>query len=1289
MVASDKQAGRAVATEAGGAPDAAISTLTRTLEDLEARLGRLSRAKREVGTDPSPERAARPDANSATRPQSARRRTESHLSKSSDLAMGASGTGEAAARRAAPERRMQTLAGEMEALRLQGSTLDAVSGIAGDIQSLKAEIAQAIASTSRTGFEDIRASIEDLGERIGTADQGGVVADQLSALMRRLSEMQAGGSDMAALAELREDLSRVSVLAAEAAREETVASAARRWEDFEARLEAHVALDGAARRDLQSELERLRQVVRSLATEDQVRAVEKRWDEFEARHFEVLRTQEDGALAHALRGELDRLGARIEALAEVQATARDGDAEERELRDAADARIADILSRLTVRFEELEDAFLDLPSILGVSRLEERLQSLSDSVSRMLDESRGPELDHFLILEERLDEISEAIVAAALHPQPTIDMGPVERIEARVADLAARMDRMAASGDAAVLSERIAELSARIEALAAQEDGAAVEERLEHFSTRIETALARIEAPQAAAAEFEERLTALAERLEAVATARVDDDLLRSLQSQIEGIGTQLSRRGPADAASVDADLAERLTAIERRIEENRTEVMAAARAAADEAVRLMRAEGPSRESEYVADLSEDLRSLEALCRETDDRSIRVFEAVHATLVKIAERLTTIEGEIREGGDIARPVAANAATPPPVRLPELEAVVAGEGAAEREEKPRRGLRAAIARHLGRAPRAEAPSAEPAPEPVAPVIAQPQPVRAAIADAPPLDAEDSILSREANRPLEPGSGAPDIASLIDRVRAQHQRAGAAGDTGAKADFIAAARKAALAAAAEAESLRQDVAESGAGREVDGGRRGRHRKPVLMAVGAVLLALTAIPLGRAVIDQLPSEPSGETARVASAPSQALPSATLEPAAPGGAGGAETVGAEARRAASAIELPSRAALPTPTAVDPGSIGAGEPSIAALAAERASGGVDRSIETASLTSPVATPPRAERATPEQAGTPAPVGTVAQARPAPADADLIGEVVARLPESARGDLPPVPAAIGPTALVAASDAGDPRAIFEIGLRLMEGRGGEAKADEALVWFAQAGRLGYAPAQYSLGTLFEKGNGVERDTVAARDWYTLAADQGNVRAMHNLAVLYATGIEGLSEPETAAVWFTRAAEHGMRDSQYNLGILHARGAGVPQDFGQSYKWFSIVGQTGDSDAVEKRDEVAKMLGADEIAALDAEVAAWAPKDRIEAVNSVDIPDAWSEADEQTAAVDMTRAVRNVQAILLKLGFDPGTPDGVIGERTTQAVRAFQEENGLSVTGVVDEGLIRELLKRNV
>ncbi|GAW93667.1 peptidoglycan-binding protein LysM [Calderihabitans maritimus] len=43
----------------------------------------------------------------------------------------------------------------------------------------------------------------------------------------------------------------------------------------------------------------------------------------------------------------------------------------------------------------------------------------------------------------------------------------------------------------------------------------------------------------------------------------------------------------------------------------------------------------------------------------------------------------------------------------------------------------------------------------------------------------------------------------------------------------------------------------------------------------------------------------------------------------------------------------------------------------------------------------------------------------------------------------------------------------------------------------------------------------------------------------------------------------------------------------------------------------------------------------------------------------------------------LQLLLTRAGFDPGPIDGIFGPRTEAAVKAFQRQKGLPVTGVVD------------
>ena len=63
------------------------------------------------------------------------------------------------------------------------------------------------------------------------------------------------------------------------------------------------------------------------------------------------------------------------------------------------------------------------------------------------------------------------------------------------------------------------------------------------------------------------------------------------------------------------------------------------------------------------------------------------------------------------------------------------------------------------------------------------------------------------------------------------------------------------------------------------------------------------------------------------------------------------------------------------------------------------------------------------------------------------------------------------------------------------------------------------------------------------------------------------------------------------------------------------------------------------------------------------------------------ADATGLTIDQRRAL---QAGLNRAGYDAGTPDGVIGARTTAAIEAFQRDRGLTVTGVPSVALARTL-----
>ena len=157
----------------------------------------------------------------------------------------------------------------------------------------------------------------------------------------------------------------------------------------------------------------------------------------------------------------------------------------------------------------------------------------------------------------------------------------------------------------------------------------------------------------------------------------------------------------------------------------------------------------------------------------------------------------------------------------------------------------------------------------------------------------------------------------------------------------------------------------------------------------------------------------------------------------------------------------------------------------------------------------------------------------------------------------------------------------------------------------------------------------------------------------------------------------------QAGNLGMTDSQFNLGMLHARGLGVPQDMEQSFKWFSLAARDGDVDAVKARDDIAKSLTADVVKKVKAEVDAWKPGTVNLAANFAPIG-TWSPKFNPGEAIVTKDVISKVQKVLGKLGYDIGTPDGITGPKTAEAIKAFERGTGMTETGTINPRLLAVL-----
>lgn len=138
--------------------------------------------------------------------------------------------------------------------------------------------------------------------------------------------------------------------------------------------------------------------------------------------------------------------------------------------------------------------------------------------------------------------------------------------------------------------------------------------------------------------------------------------------------------------------------------------------------------------------------------------------------------------------------------------------------------------------------------------------------------------------------------------------------------------------------------------------------------------------------------------------------------------------------------------------------------------------------------------------------------------------------------------------------------------------------------------------------------------------------------------------------------------FNELADSGDADAMYMLGRLYARGTGVVQDYVQAHKWYNLAAAQGSSRAAEARDELARDMSQRQLAQAQRLARDWQP----------------GTVASTTTGYDNKplnrNEIRSLQQTLNDLGYDAGSPDGRMGGRTRAAIRQFQTDQELRVTG---------------
>ena len=739
------------------------------------------------------------------------------------------------------------------------------------------------------------------------------------------------------------------------------------------------------------------------------------------------------------------------------------------------------------------------------------------------------------------------------------DPSTVQQLEGAIAALRAIVSNVASNDALARLADDVHTLSSKVDQLGRSEGNsdsfAILEQRIAALTSTLESR--ERPGPGENTEYLEGALRALSERIDRMPVGNDNASAFAHLEQRVSYLLERIETSTDPRAGNLGR-VEDALQDILRHLETQQASFAALA-----ENSRNVSAPQPP-DSGIVDIVKREMSDIRFSQSETDRRTQDSLEAVHSTLGHVVDRLAMIEGDLRTAR--ALPVAAQLEMPP---APEPAAPPAPESrlAMPPQPKPELPNPAAAHEHFATAPR-EFQAAQPPAPAVAPVapraiseILEPYtaPPRPAIApDLPP------------DHPLEPGTRpTARVATPSERIAASESAiseipAGSREHV-STSSFIAAARRAAQAAAA---APPPDKAARGPFKSLSGDKaknpsKDPNKEPstitskirsLLVGASVVVIVLGTFKMAMTLLDSGTAPPMPAIESTSDQPPAVQPPApdSVKP-----------------------DMTPAPAIPSMTSPTP--IGRQSFNNAAPGAAEA-------------TATVAIPP----AVPVPPASPVSATDITGAIPSAPASHKLTHV--QVPPTER-----LPDAIGGPVLRTAALKGDPSAAYEVGVRFAEGKGVAANYDEAAKWYDRAAQAGVVPAIFRLGTLYEKGLSVKKDVDIARRYYLQAAERGNAKAMHNLAVLDADGGGKGANYKNASQWFRKAADRGVADSQFNLGILYARGIGVEQNLAESYKWFSLAAAQGDADSVRKRDDIAKRLDPQSLAAAKLAIQTFTPE----------------------------------------------------------------------------------------
>ena len=214
---------------------------------------------------------------------------------------------------------------------------------------------------------------------------------------------------------------------------------------------------------------------------------------------------------------------------------------------------------------------------------------------------------------------------------------------------------------------------------------------------------------------------------------------------------------------------------------------------------------------------------------------------------------------------------------------------------------------------------------------------------------------------------------------------------------------------------------------------------------------------------------------------------------------------------------------------------------------------------------------------------------------------------------------------------------------------LAEESGDKAYEDKnypaAFAEYKKAADAGSPYGQFMLANMYLAGISVDKDLEQYMYWLGQAADNEYPPANYLLGMAY------LYSDKSSAVGYLKAAankEHGS--AMHMLGMMYAKGVGVSKDTDEALRWFRLAKAQG----VPIPNQLLTQSG-------------------IEVSFKKSSPSKKSD-----------NLIQDIQQRLINLGYSPGPPDGIYGEKTRMAIIAFQQKNGLKPDGLATANVLEAL-----